>query len=171
MVASPKFDYKGAISHARKSEELLALHLNAHGIEAIAPPPVTGMPTAWYTQNQVDVLVYPNSLKLHLEVKVRDIRFTSPKDFPYPDLHCETVSGWQSKRVKPIAIAAISSYTQAVVVAIAPELLREQVWFEKSGYDPERQTKERWLAIKKEGLITFSKFVQILEKIKGESNV
>lgn len=171
MVASPKFDYKSAIANSRYSEEAIVIALKTHDIDAIAPVPPKNMPTSWYTAHQIDVLIFPRTLALPLEVKVRDIRFTCPQDFPFPELHAETVDGWKAKVDKPIAIAAISSYTQSVVVAIAPEHSQGGIWFEKKGYDPERQTRETWLACKKQGLIRFSDFVQKLKNLERSIHV
>lgn len=52
---------------------------------------------------------------LHIEVKARDLRFTTPETFPFNTIWIEDPTGWDRKEPKPLYIAVISKPTKIVL--------------------------------------------------------
>lgn len=50
-----------------------------------------------------------------IEVKARNERFTIPESFPYDTIFVDTVSGYEAKKVKPIAYINISKQTGSMI--------------------------------------------------------
>lgn len=54
--------------------------------------------------------------ELRIDVKSRNLRFTSAADYPYPTALVDTLSGWRAKIRKPSAIVLVSQVTGAMLV-------------------------------------------------------
>lgn len=101
-------------------EKLLLERLRKDGIPAVH---VTDIPRQWeraarraYLAQYGDIAV-PDLDGVHLEVKSRNIRFTSPKDFPYPSVFVDG-EGSRGLKVVPedrIIYVLVSQITGAVV--------------------------------------------------------
>jgi len=70
--------------------------------------------------------------RFHLEVKSRNLEFTSVDDFPYDTALVDTVKGWEAKWPRPFAVVMVSQKTGERI--IAPTTLQDH-WQKKIRYD------------------------------------
>jgi hypothetical protein len=62
--------------------------------------------------NTKDITILPDRV---VEVKSRNLRFTSPKDFPFETVIIDTVSGYNQKDPKPRLYVSVSRETGAMI--------------------------------------------------------
>ena len=92
--------------------ERVARELRTHGLH------VSVTPMAWRESiecrgefsDEIDLTVGLRRRKT-IDVKSRNLAFTSPEDYPYETALVDTVSGWQAKPRKPAAIVLVSQIT------------------------------------------------------------
>jgi hypothetical protein len=82
--------------------------------------------------NTKDILVLPSAV---LEVKSRNLRFTSPKDFPFDTVFIDTVSGYEQKKPKPRLYISVSRKTGCI---IATSGVNSGKWSKRKIYDKVR---------------------------------
>ena len=70
-----------------------------------------------------------------VEVKGRNLTFTSPEDYPYPTAYLMSVKRWDRRQVKPVAIVLVSLPT---LHALAVSTKTEEHWKSVSVYDTRR---------------------------------
>lgn len=68
---------------------------------------------ATYSQDETDVRVAPG---FSIEVKSRNVAWTTPQDFPYDTMIVDTLSGYLMKAVRPLAYVCVSTKTGAMSV-------------------------------------------------------
>ena len=67
--------------------------------------------------DQQDLKVGKKDIKMfHLECKSRNIKFNSPKDYPFPTIIVDTKYGWDNKKSMPVGIVIISTITKKCIV-------------------------------------------------------
>jgi len=72
---------------------------------------------AGYTEGEKDLVLRKS--RFCVEVKSRDLSWTTPGDYPYGTAFVDTVAGFERKRKKPIAYVLVSNRTGAM--ACVPE--------------------------------------------------
>jgi hypothetical protein len=75
-----------------------------------------------------------------LEVKARDVYFTTPQDYPYSTVLLDTVDGYNAKAEKPHGYVIVSALTGAMLYTPS----NPEVWVQAMQPDPERNI--RYLA-------------------------
>lgn len=95
-------------------QNLPALFFKLHGLEVEIPELTirTSIKEAGKWKDAPDLIVNGHII----EVKSRNEIFTSPDSFPYETAFVDTVSGYDSKKVKPLAYVFISRPTGAMLV-------------------------------------------------------
>lgn len=81
------------------------------GIDATQPFMEDGLPISDYTKYQKDIIANGHVL----EVKGRNVHFTSVEDFPYKTIFVEGVGGFDKKDVRPKFYVNISHRTGAII--------------------------------------------------------
>lgn len=81
------------------------------GIDAYQPKMEEGLPVIEYTKHQKDIIANGKIL----EVKGRNVQFTSVEDFPYPTIFVEGVSGFNQKDEQPAFYINVSHRTGAII--------------------------------------------------------
>jgi hypothetical protein len=94
-----------------------------------------------------------------IDVKSRRERFTAPGDFPYETAFVDTVSGWNAKATKPLAIIMVSQITEAM--AVIP-VSTESTWTTREVYDRTRKIRDRFYEVRRERLRPLSDLVEWL---------
>lgn len=104
---------------------------------------------------------------LSVEVKSRDLRFTSPRDYKYSTAFVDTVAGWEAKAEKPVAVVLISQVTRRPVVVSVRNW--ETEWTIRTVFDRKRQISVTNYEVAREKLKTWEQFVTWL-KGRNESS-
>jgi len=107
------------------------------------------------TLNEKDVIVGD----LVLEVKSSSRSFTNADDFPFNPVIIDTVSGFDSKIIKPFAYVMISQITQGIFVI--PTSTKYD-WTIEKYYDGYRKIEERFYLVKKRHCRPFIEMVDVL---------
>jgi hypothetical protein len=92
-------------------------------------------------------LVVGRSRQQVVDVKSRKLRFSGPADFPYRTAFVDTVSGWNAKTRKPIAIVLVSQRIPGGM-AVIPRSTEPQ-WTQEIKYDRTREIEDRYYMIEK----------------------
>jgi len=106
-----KSDFLNRLAAGNKTEAFLADKLVEAGIVVVKPEYPEGMPTSYYTKNQVDLLANDRVL----EVKGRNQNFTCVADFQYPTLFVEGTTGFDAKVHVPEFYVNVSNRTGAII--------------------------------------------------------
>lgn len=86
--------------------------------------------------NSKDLLLVP---KWTLEVKSRNLYFTSPDDFPFGTVIVDTVYGYDQKQPKPALYICVSQKTGKAIATLGNKPGR---WFKKKAFDKVRKIQE-----------------------------
>lgn len=94
-------------------------------------------------KDEIDVFAMPaaGSLPVPLEVKSRNLKFTSRDDYRYPTVFVDTRSGWDRKAVKPKAVVVVSQQTGAALVVPAKT---QKDWHVVAKHDHVRGINDEW---------------------------
>lgn len=103
--------------------------------------------------------------RLPIEVKSRDLAFTSAADYKYPTAFVDTKSGYEKKQRKPSATILVSRPTGGLLVI---RKTTQPLWTEKDGFDHKRQIPDVWLHCPKSALQPFEGFVNDIVAYLGE---
>jgi len=76
-----------------------------------------------------------------IEIKSRDLEFTSVEDFPYPSVFVDTVSGWAAKKPKPLAVVVLSQHSESTIVVPKSSLHK---WAKIRAVDHVRHIEDLW---------------------------
>jgi len=106
-----KQNFLNRLASGNKTELFLAERLAEAGIVVVKPEYPEGMPTSYYTLNQVDLIANDKVL----EVKGRNYNFTGVGDFPYPTLFVEGTDGFDKKVNVPEFYVNVSNKTGAII--------------------------------------------------------
>jgi 4-hydroxy-3-methylbut-2-enyl diphosphate reductase IspH len=108
-----------------------------------------------FTENDQDVVLLDGSG--HFEVKSRRLTFTNHLNYPFDTVFVDTVSGWQQKKVKPIAYLIVSQETGAIVVV--PSNTASE-WKTTTTFDRIRKFTDTWLTAHRHQMLTLKEFVE-----------
>jgi RNA polymerase primary sigma factor len=149
--------------------EKLATRLTAAGVSASATPMVrrSSVDHRHEFRNEQDVVLARGHRAV--EVKSRNLAFfEEPSTYPYPTALLDTVSGWDAKHPKPIAVVLVSQITGAMLVA---PLSTSDNWTVTNAHDRVRGIDDRWYTVDVDDLIPFPVFVQRLRSDGTDSHV
>lgn len=142
-----------------KWAEHAAAELNAMGI----PCEATEMRVAQteeeikeFTEHDQDVVLLDGSG--HFEVKSRRLNFHyHPFTYPFETAFVDTVSGWEQKLEKPLAVLLVSQQTGKIMV-IPPE--SREHWKTTTTFDNVRGFTDTWYVVPKEHMMRLDTFVE-----------
>lgn len=140
--------------------EQVANSLNSSGVDCYATPLefAQSIEDRVRFENEQDVVF--TSQAGCIEVKSRRLRFTDdPSTYPYATAFVDTVSGWNKKQPKPLAVVLVSQLTTAKLVV--PVSTQSQ-WGRVNAYDRVRQFQENWYTVNKQLLVPFPQLVKWL---------
>lgn len=130
-----KANFHRRMAEGNKTELKLAEKLVEAGIVVMKPEYPEGMPTSYYTKNQVDLIANDKVL----EVKGRNLEFDNVATYPYPTIFVEGVTGFDSKVFVPDYYVNVSNFTGAViyldVAATRDTWTVEPVWDRQRNYN------------------------------------
>jgi hypothetical protein len=93
-----------------------------------------------FTHHEADILL--TGTPFSIEVKGRPhLEFTEPQDFPYHDVSVDTVSGYNSKKRKPLAYVMVSKEQLGGIVLPTHT---ERAWRQAPAYDTERRIRDNF---------------------------
>lgn len=100
--------------------------------------------------------------KIRIDVKSRNLAFTSRADYPYPTALVDTLPGWRAKTFKPAAIVLVSQITRAMVVVPRSTEAR---WTVRRRTDHVRSIDDRFLEVPRGVLRSFEDLVRWIEEV------
>jgi len=154
-----KFDYYKAMREGHGYNLYVADLLQHFGVPQVDVPDFSIATThdeiRDKTLNEKDVIVGD----LVLEVKSSSRSFTNADDFPFKPVIIDTVSGFDSKIIKPFAYVMISQITQGIFVI--PTSTKYD-WTIEKYYDGYRKIEERFYLVKKRHCRPFIEMVDVL---------
>lgn len=157
------FDYKLSFIQGGHWAEKVAQRLRDSGVECYAPEIVlaeTAEERDFMTKHEKDIVF--NWTDSSIEVKSSTRNFTDfVEAYPYDSLFVDTVSGYQSKAIKPMAYAIISQ-EEGGIVCVPPSSF--PTWTKVRTYDKHRAIWEVFYSAPKEALIPFSALVDYLKE-------
>ena len=110
--------------------------------------------------DETDIIIH-GTPPYSIEVKSRDLAFDCAHDYPYDTAFVDTVSGWNQKQPKPIAIVLVSQVTLSMVVIKGST---RPTWTIKKSFDNVRQISDNFYMVHKEQLVGFWTLVSWLKK-------
>ena len=154
-----KFDYYKAMREGHGYNLYVADLLQHFGVPQVDVPDFSIATThdeiRDKTLHEKDVIVGD----LVLEVKSSSRSFTNADDFPFNPVIIDTVSGFDSKIIKPFAYVMISQITQGIFVI--PTSTKYD-WTIEKYYDGYRKIEERFYLVKKRHCRPFIEMVDVL---------
>jgi len=141
-------------------------------IEAGIPAIVSGIMPVQYTRNKSynypedrDIFIEPDFV---IEVKSRNLYFTSPYTFPFDTAIMDTVRGWDQKDPEPRAVVLVSQLTGAMICVNVMEAKKD--WSQEVIWDSVRQIKDNTYLCPKKYLRPFDELVEWLKIKYGTIN-
>lgn len=157
-----KFDYTASFFQGGYWSNQIAERLNDMGVACYAPPVQIARTQAereHMTKNEKDIVF--SWTDRPLEVKSSSRVFTDRIiDYPYDSLFVDTVSGYDSKLLPPLAYVIVSQATTDAVV-ISPHSHGE--WSKVERYDRYRKIHEHFYSAPKHCLVPFTVLVDYLK--------
>ena len=137
--------FRSELEAGHEWARLVAERLQAAGIAAALTP------MAWRRDvddrgrfnNERDVEVETGRGTLAIEVKSRRLAFTDEvASYPYDTALVDTVSGWEAKRQKPVAVVLVSRKAAGILV-VSTRRTRD-LWTVKHTHDRVRGIDDQW---------------------------
>lgn len=100
-----------------------------------------------------------------LEIKSRNLNFTSPQSYPFQTVMIETISGFAAKKPKPLAYIIVSRETGTMLFLGSGKKNRE-VWHTQSAFDRTRNIQDDWYMVGRSQLQTMDILLDLLKKNK-----
>jgi hypothetical protein len=110
--------------------------------------------------DETDIII-PGTPPYTIEVKSRDLSFNCAHDFPYDTAFVDTVSGWNHKHPKPIAVILVSQATLGLAVIKGST---RPAWTIQESFDNVRHISDRFYMVPREHLVGFDTLVIWLKK-------
>lgn len=127
------------------------------GVEAHQPQMEEGLPTEQYTKFQIDIMANDKIL----EVKGRNVKFTSVEDFPYPTIFVEGTGGFDKKERKPDFYINVSHQTGDIIALDVAET--ESKWTKQQVRDNARGFSFNMYVSETKDWISFEELVRRLK--------
>lgn len=122
--------------------------------------------------DETDIII-PGTPPYSIEVKSRDLTFDCAHDYPYETAFVDTVSGWNRKQPKPIAVVLVSQVTMGMVVIKGST---RTTWTIKESFDNIRCISDDFYMVPREQLVGFGALVvwlknqgRIVDVFSGQS--
>jgi hypothetical protein len=96
-----------------------------------------------------------------VEVKARNLPFTSPVDYPYPTAIVETWHGLEAKKVRPVAEVLVSRETMGMVVV---PFSTWATWTRRWRFDTKRKQNVEFAEVQTRLLESWDRFVEYLRR-------
>ena len=166
-VEKVPFDYHAAFREGGRYAEVVAARLQADGVRCYAPAIQIAQ-----TQEERDFMtMYETDIEFDwmetgLEVKSSSRIFSDLVDeYPYETLFVDTVSGFDSKVVKPIAYVFVSQTTSGMV-CLSPKT--KSTWMQVEAFDRKREITDRFYSVNKAKLQSYGSLVEwLIQKQDG----
>ena len=155
-MAYSKANFEARLAEGNKTEKYVAERLVAAGVIIVIPEYPEGMPTSYYTKNQVDLLAND----FVLEVKGRNLRFDNVANYKYDTIFVESTDGFDRKVHTPHFYVSVSNPTGAII-ALDVEQTRD-TWTTSQVTDRQRNYSYPMYSAKTSLWIDFDEFVQRL---------
>jgi len=156
------FDYVSAFRLGGHWATKVAERLRDSGVDCYAPEiqiATTAAERDFMTKHEKDIVFQWTDATI--EVKSSTRNFTDiVEEYPYDSLFVDTVSGYDSKAIKPMAYAIISQQEEGIV-CIPPSSY--PTWTKVEAYDKHRKIHETFYSAPKESLVPFSILVDYLK--------
>lgn len=141
--------FEEQLSIGSKWADYVANYLNSKGVLCLATPmrvAQTKEEIQEFTLNDKDITFL--EMPGNLEVKSRNLGFNNTvNSFPFHTAMVDTVSGWNQKSEKPIAVVCVSQVTKCLLV-IPTET--EHLWGQETQYDKLRGHSDTFYVVPKE---------------------
>jgi hypothetical protein len=111
------------------------------------------------TQTEKDIII--DRTGDCLEVKSRNIEFTSIDDFPWGNIIVDTVSGYKAKMQKPMAYVMVSQPTGCAFAVMSDT---EQHWTTKRLNDKQRGHSDNFYVVTREHFVSFDYLVNAIKE-------
>jgi len=141
----------------REAELTVAAKLLGYGMGVYVPPfqvhtkrtkAEAEADRLWYADSHDLWIGHPLAKRwTPIEVKSSSRDFTCIEDFPFSSPYVDTVSGWEAKKPKPLAIVVLSQTRGGCIVIPASSLHK---WLKIRGVDHVRHIEDTWYACPKE---------------------
>ena len=146
------------------AEQLNTLGINCYSPEMVVREDISQIEA--FSKDDKDILF--NLMDGNLEVKSRNLRFESDSSsYPYQTAFVDTVSGWEAKTEKPLAVVLVSQKTSQMLVA---PVSTEHLWSTTSLYDNVRGIHDTWWTIDKTLLRPIDELVEWLLVRQNNNN-
>jgi len=109
-------DFRSRLADGKKHEQAVAEALREYGLDPVIPDEDG---TAYETKEEFlenDVDIYVGDFVIEVKSRSDTCQFTSPDDFPFPDVFVDTKQGWESKKNKPDFYVIRSQSTGGMLV-------------------------------------------------------
>lgn len=156
--------FRRELEVGHKWAAIVADRLNEEGV------PAELTPLAWRDSiddrhqfsNETDITILTHHGLLGIESKSRNLHFTDdPLTYPYSTAFVDTVSGWDRKTVKPIAVVFTSQKTRQMLALPSKS---SNVWTTEYTFDRVRKIYDWWYEAPSSTLLPFQVLVESLRK-------
>jgi len=151
--------FKSELEQGQAWERWLSRMLTYYGVYNFCPPQrfrKTDKSDIGEFANQKDI-IFGRYVSRWIEVKSRNVTFTTAEDFPYDTLFVCTAADWAVKKPKPSAIAIISRPTKSVV--FIPGGTRPE-WKAERKFDRIRKINDTFLEAPRSVVVTSEEFIR-----------
>jgi len=159
-------DTKLFVSQLREGHEfaeLVADRMRGHGIAVrVTPMEIRADIEDRHRFADEHDLTVGRHRKIRIDVKSRNLAFTSRANYPYPTALVDTLPGWRAKTFKPAAIVLVSQITRAMVVVPRSTEAR---WTVRRRTDHVRSIDDRFLEVPRGLLRSFEDLVHWIEEV------
>ena len=156
------------LSTGHRFTELVATRLRERGVAAEVTPMERRRTIDDRGEFSSEIDLFAGTDRKPIEVKSRQLTFgTDPRSYPYRTAFVDTVSGWDAKTRKPVAVVLVSQLTQEMLV-VPPS--RRAHWTVERKHDRVRNITDSWYCAPRGYLRTFDQFVEwLLPDARSES--
>ncbi len=96
------------------------------------------------------------------EVKSRNLKFSSPQDYPYETVIVDTVSSWRAKQIKPAGYICISTKTKQMICLSSHTKI---FWTKSCRYDRTRDLHDWFYAAPKNLWVSISQMIKEMNSL------
>jgi len=160
--------FKEMLDKGREQQKLVINKLKVYGVENITDTIDYSFrkdisESTKYSKNDKDILIEGRIF----EIKSRDIKFTSPEDWPksYWPMFLDTVKSFDQKIEKPVGYIFISQKTGALM---ATSVSKKNEWTTDKKWDHKRKIYDNFYFVDKKNVFDEKELVRKLKNLKTE---
>lgn len=154
-------NFRSRLAAGNKTEQYVAEKLAEVGVTVVKPEYPAGLPTKFYTENQVDLIANDQVL----EIKGRNLQFNNTEDYPYPTIFVEGKPGFDQKKFRPKFYLTVSNKSGAVIALDVDETFDR--WTSEPVTDRFRQHTMETYVSRREDWIGFDELLRRLNERSG----